>query len=252
MNIRGSIVIITGASSGIGAASARELARQGATLVLAARRADHLRTLADEIERLGGKALVVATDVTRADEIERLVQTTITTYGRIDVLVNNAGAEEELQQIVAVNLLAPARTIRAVVPHMRQRGGVIVNIGSVAGEVGTTSIYSATKFGLRGMSDSLRRELRQHKIAVVLIEPGYVRTPMTADVKIPMPGPSIVAHAVAVAIQRPRRKIIVPWYYAPLAYLAKLAPWLADWILSRRPIQQMINRRSASLNEIKP
>jgi NAD(P)-dependent dehydrogenase (short-subunit alcohol dehydrogenase family) len=80
----------------------------------------------------------------------------------------------------------------------------------------------------------------------VLIAPGFIRTPMTTGVKLPMPGPEAVAHAVAVAIQRPRRRIIVPWYYAPLVYLAKLAPWLADWILSRRRIQRMINRPGSS------
>lgn len=257
MNIRNSIVIITGASSGIGAVTARELARQGATVVLAARREDQLRTLAAEIERLGGKSLVVPTDVTRLDHIDHLIQTTIDTYGRIDVLINNAGigagktaatsSDDEMQQVITVNLVAPVRAVRAVVPHMRRLGGgLIINIGSVAGEVGTTSLYSATKFGLRGLSDSLRRELRPYKIDVVLIAPGFVRTPLTRGIKVPMPEADIVAHAIAVAIQRPRRKIIVPWYYAPLAYLAKALPWLTDWIVSRNQVQQMLRREKQS------
>lgn len=257
MNIRNSIVVITGASSGIGAVTARELSRQGATVVLAARREDQLRALAAEIERMGGKTLVVPTDVTRLDDIDHLIQTTIDTFGRIDVLINNAGigagktaatsSDDEMQQVITVNLLAPIRAVRAVVPHMRQQGGgLIINIGSVAGEVGTTSLYSATKFGLRGLSDSLRRELRPFKINVVLIAPGFVRTPLTHGIKVPMPGAEVVAHAIAVAIQRPRRKIIVPWYYAPLAYLAKAAPWLTDWLVGLSQIQQMLRREKQS------
>ncbi|PLS80477.1 MAG: oxidoreductase, partial [Chloroflexi bacterium] len=133
MDISGKIIVITGASSGIGAATARELAAHGAVLVLAARRAEELALLQREIERGGGQALSVPTDVTRRPDIDRLVQTTLDTYGRIDVLVNNAGispgqpiaelADAELQRVFDVNLLAPARLVSAVVPHMRRQGG---------------------------------------------------------------------------------------------------------------------------------
>ncbi|HEX6288496.1 MAG TPA: SDR family NAD(P)-dependent oxidoreductase [Herpetosiphonaceae bacterium] len=249
MNIRDRIVLITGASSGIGAVTAHELARHGATVVLAARRADQLRALADEIERAGGRALAVPTDVARRDEIDRLVQTTIDTYGRVDVLINNAGIgdgtdvvasdDADLVKIVTINLLAPARCIQAVVPHMRrQGGGAIINIGSVAGEIGVSGLYSGTKFGLRGLNDSLARELRRYNIAVVLIAPGYIRTPLTEGINVPMPGPEVVARAIVAAIRRPRRKIFVPWYYAPLAYIAKLTPWLLDRIVARQAVPQ--------------
>jgi NAD(P)-dependent dehydrogenase (short-subunit alcohol dehydrogenase family) len=255
MEIRNSIIIITGASSGIGAATARELARQGATIVLAARRAEQLNALAAEIEWAGGRALAVPTDISQREAIDRLVQTTIDTYGRVDVLINNAGIGEgsavlsspdaEMQQLLTINLLAPARCIQAVVPHMQHQGrGVIVNIGSVAGELGVSGLYSATKFGLRGLNDALRRELRQYNIAVVLIAPGYIRTPMTEGVKVPMPGPEAVAQVIAAGIRRPRRTIFAPWYYALLAYPLKVLPWLADWIISRPAMQQTANRRS--------
>jgi NAD(P)-dependent dehydrogenase (short-subunit alcohol dehydrogenase family) len=255
MDIQNSIVIITGASSGIGAATARELARRGATVVLAARRAEQLDALAAKIEQGGGRALAVPTDLAQREAIDRLAQTTIETYGRIDVLINNAGIgdgsavlsspDDEMQQLVTINLLAPTRCIQAVVPHMQRQGcGVIVNVGSVAGEIGVSGLYTATKFGLRGLNDALRRELRRYNIAVVLIAPGYIRTPMTEDVKIPMPGPEVVAQAIAAGIRRPRRKIFVPWYYALLTYLVKGLPWLADWIISRPAMQETANRRS--------
>ena len=254
MNLRGSVVIVTGASGGIGAATARELARRGATVVLAARRVEELQALAGEIDRAGGHALVVPADVTQRSDIDRLVKTTLETYGRIDVLVNNAGIgvgssiagsdDAAMRRIIDVNLLAPARCVQAVLPQMRrQGGGVIVNIGSIAGEVANTGLYAATKFGLRGLSDALRRELRRDNIAVVLIAPGLIRTSMTASLKLPMPGPEVVARAVASAIERPRRRIIVPWFYTPLVYIAKLLPGLVDWLVGSGPMQRYYRQR---------
>lgn len=248
MDLRGRVVIITGASGGIGAATARELAGQGAIVVLAARREGELRALQAALTSAGGQALAVPCDVSRRADIDRLVATTIEAYGRVDVLINNAGisagssiatsGDEALQLIVGVNLLVPARCIQAVLPHMRRQGdGVIVNVGSVAGEVATSGMYAATKFGLRGLSDALRRELRYDGIGVVLIAPGLIRTPMTEGVKIPMPGPEAVARAIVGAIRRPRRRVIVPWLYLPLIYIAKALPWLVDILLGSRAFQ---------------
>jgi len=254
MEVRGSVVVITGASSGIGAATARELARKGAKVVLAARREAELRALHADITAAGGEALVVQTDVGRREDIDRLIATTLDTYGRVDVLINNAGisagssiatsSDAALQRIVDVNLLAPARCIQAVLPPMRrQEGGLIVNVGSVAGEVATYGLYAATKFGLRGLSDAMRRELRRDKIDVVLIVPGFIRTPMTMGVKVPMPGPEAVARHIAAAIRRPRRRIVVPWPYLPLAYIAKALPWLTDILLGSRAFQDNAQER---------
>ena len=141
-----------------------------------------------------------------------------------------------MAQMLAVNLLAPARLMQAALPHLRRRGGSIVNIGSVGGEMGTSGLYSATKFGLRGLSDSVRRELRPEGIAVTLIEPGYIRTPLTAGRPGRMSSPEIVAQAVAAAIMRPRRKVIVPWYWRIPILFTQLWPSGADRYFSRRSI----------------
>jgi NAD(P)-dependent dehydrogenase (short-subunit alcohol dehydrogenase family) len=175
------------------------------------------------------------------------------------VLVNNAGVgggstidngDAVMQQIVAVNLLAPARCVQAALPYMRRQGrGVIVNIGSVAGEIGVSALYSGTKFGVRGLSDALRRELRRDHIAIVLVEPGFIRTPMTTGMRVPLPGPEVVARAVAGAIRRPRRTIIVPWYYAPPALAAKLLPGFVDWLVGGTFFQRLYHsggRRQAT------
>jgi NAD(P)-dependent dehydrogenase (short-subunit alcohol dehydrogenase family) len=253
MELRDKVVIITGASGGIGAATARELAQQGAIVVLAARRANEINALKDQIEQAGGRALAVPTDVGQRADIDQLVQTTVDTFGRVDVLVNNAGIggntaigdsdDALITRVINVNLVAPARCVQAVLPHMRQAGqGAIINIGSVAGEVATSTLYSASKFGLRGFNEALRRELRHDNIAVVLVSPGFIRTNMTSDVKVPMPGPDVVAQAVASAIGRPRRKIIVPWPYRVLLPFAKI-PWLADQIFGGSIVQRGYRNR---------
>jgi short-subunit dehydrogenase len=250
MDVQGKVAIITGASAGIGAATARTLAEAGMTVVLAARREAELAALVAEIEGRGGRALAVRTDVSQRMDIDNLIQRTLDAYGRIDVLVNNAGItggsylqdsdDGEMERIININMLAPARCIQAVLPTMlRQRSGVVVNMGSVSGEIAIRGLYSATKFGLRGMSDALRRELRGTGVEVVLIAPGFIRTSMTQDVKVPMPGPEAVARAVLNGIRRPRRRIIVPAVYAPLSYVGKALPGLIDRIFGSRRYQEI-------------
>jgi NAD(P)-dependent dehydrogenase (short-subunit alcohol dehydrogenase family) len=231
------IVIVTGASSGIGEATALRLGRPGNTVVLAARRAEELAAVARRIETNGGSAFAVPTDVREADAVRALIERALTAGGRIDALINNAGvggdssvlADDELVDLmIDVNLRAPIRLMRAVVPVMREQGsGAIVNIGSVAGEVGIGGTYSATKFALRGMTDSVRRELRGTGIDVTLVEPGYIATPLTAGRK-GLPGPEIVAEAVAGALKRPRRRIIVPAKYRAAVLLSNALPMITD------------------------
>ena len=237
------VVIVTGSSSGIGRVTAARLARRGHTVVLAARRADELDTLTAEITAAGGTAVPVPTDVRDPDAITALVEQARELTGRIDGLVNNAGiggiasilAEDRIvRKVIDVNLLAPIRLMRAVVPIMRaQRSGSIVNIGSVAGEIGLQGTYSATKFALRGMNDSVRRELIGTGIGVTLIEPGFIATPLTRN-RPGLPGPEIVAAAVEKALHRPRRRIVVPARYRAAIWLANALPAVADRALAGR------------------
>jgi NAD(P)-dependent dehydrogenase (short-subunit alcohol dehydrogenase family) len=235
-----SVVIVTGASSGIGEAIARRLGRPGMTVVLAARRTAELAQVAAAIEANGGAAVAVPTDVRDPESVTALIARARSVTGRIDALVNNAGVggpgsvladDEIVDRIIDVNLRAPIRLMRAVVPIMREQGGgTIVNIGSVAGEVGVSGVYSATKFALRGMTDSVRRELAGTGVTVTLVEPGYIGTPANARTRKNLPGPEIVAAAVDKALQRPRRRIIVPGKYRAAVLAANALPMVADRI----------------------
>lgn len=183
------VVIVTGASSGIGEATARRLARDGARLVLTARRADRLEVLARELDPDGKQVLAVAADVTLAADRERVVAAALDRFGRIDALVNNAGYGqrgplerlpiEALRRNFEVNVFALIALTQLVLPHLRAQGrGRIVNIGSVAGRIARplTSVYDSTKHALEALTDGLRGELRPFGIDVVLIRPGYIAT----------------------------------------------------------------------------
>lgn len=237
--IRGEVAIVTGASSGIGAATALELARRGARVVLAARRAEELAGVVHAIKEAGGEAQAIQTDVTDAKQVARLVQEATGVHGRVDVLVNNAGIgarstlehmrAEEIAQVVNVNLMGAMQATRAVLPGMiERRHGAIISVASVAGLVAVDPVYSATKFGLRGFSLSLRREVRQSGISVSLVSPGFIRTPLTAARRERMPGPEVVARAIAGLVSRPRREVIVPGYYGAAVLVERIAPWLVD------------------------
>jgi NAD(P)-dependent dehydrogenase (short-subunit alcohol dehydrogenase family) len=237
------VVIVTGASSGIGEAIALRLGRAGMVVVLAARRAEELAAVAQRIDAQGGSSVVAPTDVRDPADVAALVEQAVAVNGRIDGLVNNAGVggaasvladDAAVDTMLDVNLRAPIRLMRAVVPIMvAQRAGAIVNIGSVAGEVGISGAYSATKFALRGMTDSVRRELAGTGVGVTLIEPGYIATPFNAHRR-GLPGPEIVAAAVERALKRPRRRVIVPFRYRGAVLLANAFPGIADRIYAGR------------------
>ncbi|HEX8072561.1 MAG TPA: SDR family NAD(P)-dependent oxidoreductase [Pyrinomonadaceae bacterium] len=185
----GQVVIVTGASSGIGAATARKLAAAGAHVLMVARRQERLDALKVGIEALGGRATVCAADITAEADRERIVQTALGISGRLDALVNNAGYGQrgpiELVPIAAIrrnfelNLFSTIALTQLVIPVMRrQGGGRIVNVSSVAGRVARplSSVYDATKHALEAVSDGLRGELAPFGIKVVVVEPGFILT----------------------------------------------------------------------------
>jgi NADP-dependent 3-hydroxy acid dehydrogenase YdfG len=196
--IAGKVVVITGASSGLGEAAARLLSAQGATVVLGARRADRIRALADALTANGGKALAIETDVTDRDQVRRLVDGAAQAYGRIDVMINNAGLMpqsllerlkiDEWDRMIDVNIKGVLYGIAAALPHMqRQKGGHIINVSSVAGhKVGPGSaVYAATKHAVRALSEGLRQEVKPYGIRTTVISPGAVDTELPNSVTDP-------------------------------------------------------------------
>ena len=191
------VAIVTGASRGIGRAAARRLAAAGAAVVVAAR-GDHADAVAEEIRGAGGRSVAVSADVTDPRRVEAMVRTALDEYGRVDVLVNNAGivrdqlalkmSAADWDAVVATNLTAAFSCARAVLrPMIRQRGGRIINVGSVVGRMGNPgqANYAASKAGLEGFSRALAREVASRGIAVNVVAPGMIDTDMTAKLSEP-------------------------------------------------------------------
>lgn len=228
-DIAGKIIVITGASSGLGEATARLLADRGASLVLGARRRDRIQSLARELTASGGKAIAVTTDVTDRTQVKTLVDTTVETYGRVDVMINNAGLMpqapldrfkvDEWDRMIDVNLKGVLYGIAAALPHMQQqKSGHFVNVSSVAGhKVGPGfAVYAATKFAVRALSEGLRIEVKPYNIRTTVISPGAVATELPNSItdadtaakvgnfyaNVAIPADSF-ARAVAFAISQP-------------------------------------------------
>jgi len=187
MGLEGKVVVITGASSGLGEAAARLLADEGATVVLGARREDRIRALADELTRRGDKALAIPTDVSHRDQVRRLVDTAVEAYGQLDVLINNAGLMplspldrlkvDEWDRMIDVNIKGVLYGIAAALPHMqRRKSGHIINVSSVAGHKVRAggAVYAATKHAVRALSEGLRQEVKPYNIRTTVISPGVV------------------------------------------------------------------------------
>ena len=197
-NIIGKVVVITGASSGLGEATARLLSAQRATIVLGARRVERLQALAAELNRGGGKALALQTDVTDADQVKRLVDTAVQTYGRIDVMLNNAGLMphsplerlkiEDWNRTIDVNIKGVLYGIAAALPYMKQQqAGHIINVSSVGGHKVRpgSAVYAATKAAVLMISEGLRQEVKPYRIRTTVLSPGALATELPNSITEP-------------------------------------------------------------------
>jgi short-subunit dehydrogenase len=250
-------VIITGASRGVGRALALELAPLGSRLLLTSRSEEPLRELVAEAAKLGAvSADIVVGDVTDPEVHSRLSAYVADQWGGLDTLVNNAGvsahgrfakaSESTLRQIMEVNLFAPAELTRRLLPMLKAgRDPLVVNIGSVLGHraVPFNSEYCASKFALRGWSESLRAELSRDRIEVLMVSPGSIdteffdhlladqeNTPWAGQKGIP---PEAVARQVVRAMRRRQHEIYPNWRGRLLVGINRLCPRLVDWVLSR-------------------
>ncbi len=227
-NIEGKVIIITGASSGIGLATAKLLAAKGALVSLAARRIDKLESLVKEIVDAGGVAKAYATDVSKKADVDALVAATIKDFGKIDVLFNNAGIMpvsflenlhyEEWEQMIDINIKGVLYGIGAVLPHFKaQKSGHFINVSSVAGHhvAPSSAVYSATKFAVRAISEGLRQEVKPYHVRTSIISPGMTASELTNSItdeaikpmismieQMAIPAESI-ARAVAYVIDQP-------------------------------------------------
>ncbi|MGW5668196.1 SDR family NAD(P)-dependent oxidoreductase [Micromonospora sp. NPDC003776] len=200
--LAGTVALVTGASSGIGAATARALAEAGAAVAVLARRRERLDALTEEIRAAGGTALAVATDVTDQEQAVGAVERVVARLGRLDTVVNNAGLmlvgpvadapEDEWDRMLAVNVQGLLHVTRAALPHLLRaaeegprRVADLVNISSTAGRVARagTAVYNLTKFGVNGFSEALRQELAPRRVRVSLVEPGTVETELSSHVR---------------------------------------------------------------------
>ena len=256
MELKGKVVLITGASSGFGMDAARLFAYEGCSVVLAARRIDRLQELAASIQSQGGEAFAVPVDVANREEIEIMVETVLDLYGQIDILFNNAGfgrlawhenmsSERDIETQLDVNLHGVIQVTHAVLPGMlKRRSGHIINMSSVAGWIAppTYTVYSASKFGVRGFTDALRREVQPFGVDVSGIYPGPAQTEFGQHTgNHPMRKSALrryfrsmtseeVAERVVELARNPRRAVIMPWYYHIAIWADWYMPWLVDWI----------------------
>ena len=242
-NITGKVVVITGASSGLGEAAARLLSANGAKVVLGARRIERLQTIVEELNKNGGNALAVATDVKDLSQVKHLVDMAVQTHGRVDVMINNAGVMpssplerlkvDEWEQMIDVNIKGVLYGIAAALPYMKkQKSGHIINVSSVAGHKVRPGnvVYAATKHAVRAISEGLRQEVKPYNLRTTIISPGAVATELLNTVAEPDESERIrnyfnkyaisadsFARAVAFAISQPEEVDINEILFRPTA-----------------------------------
>ena len=264
----GRTVLITGASSGIGAALAREFAHQGAGLVLMARRRERLEALAAGIRAAGGQALALTGDVTRDGDCERVVAQAHAAGLTLDIVVANAGFAvagtfsrlelADYQRQFDTNVYGVLRTLRAGLADVTERRGSLVIIGSVAGHIALSGIsaYAMSKFALRALAQSLRSEQRRHGVNVTLISPGFVSSEFRqvdnhgrhhAGLPESMPAwvladPARVARVVVRAVRRRTRERVVTGHGRVLVWIYRHAPWLLNGLMRIwQPVRRVVH-----------
>ncbi len=226
-SLGGKVAIVTGGSRGLGKFIAKRLAEEGASVVIAGRKASDLRMTADEISRSGGRVIAVQTDVSSEKSVHRLLSKTLTEFGTIDILINNAGqymeksvtdmSLEEWNNVIGTNLTGPFLLSRAVLPEMIEKmDGTIVMISSTSGKraKANSAAYSASKFGVEGFSEALLREVRDHNIRVIVVTPSSVDSSERESRQILKGGKGArlraedVAETVVAAIKLPPRALV--------------------------------------------
>ncbi len=251
-------IVITGASSGIGLATARLAAEKGARVVLASRNGAELERIAEEIRREGGQAIAVAADVADESDVRRIADRAIEAFGGFDTWFNNAGVSiygkaldvpvEDQRRLFDVNFWGEVYGMRVAVDHLRRRGGTLINMGSVTSErsIPLQGAYAASKQAIKAYSDAVRMELEHDgaPVAVVLIEPASIDTPYTQharsymdrnpDLPPPLYAPEVVARAVLHAAEHPQRKVLVGGTGVGFAVAEKFMPRVADKAMEKQ------------------
>lgn len=250
------VVVITGASSGVGKEIALLLARQGAATILLARSQERLKVLSAEIGKQGGQSVVFAADINDPEQVASVFGKIIARFGKIDVLINCAGFGsfksvdemdmETVRKMFGVNVIGLIACTKAVLPQMiRQHSGQVVNVASIAGKIATTNsaVYSATKHAVIGFSNGLRLDLKGTGVSVTVVNPGPVRTPFfkTADpdghytsaIDRFMMDPAFVAAKIVQAVRTGKRELNLPWYMGFGGRLYQLCPRLTEGLGGR-------------------
>jgi short-subunit dehydrogenase len=257
------VIVITGASSGIGLATAQAAAQRGARVVLAARSIDTLERICNDIEAAGGEAMAVEVDVGSREDVERLAQTVIDRFGRIDTWINNAGvaiygrldqvSEADSRRLFDTNFWGVVNGSLAALPHLRKQGGALINVGSEVSDavIPLQGMYSASKHAVKGFTDALRvevEELDEAPVSITLIQPTAVDTPypqhaknyMAREHKLPTPQiePEKVAEAILGAAEKPERDVRVGAMSVMNTIAAKVMPSAADKLSAKQADRQ--------------